>query len=67
VSLTAEKTPVRSGSGASRLWRRQLDAYPDTRPRMLYLAITVLVTITLYYELYVAGSVSTLILSNLHM
>jgi ACS family D-galactonate transporter-like MFS transporter len=34
---------------------------------MLYLAITVLVTITLYYELYVAGSVSTLILSNLHM
>jgi MFS family permease len=34
---------------------------------MLYLAITVLATITLYYELYVAGSVSTLILSNLHM
>ncbi len=32
---------------------------------MLYLAITVLATITLYYELYVAGSVSTLILSNL--
>jgi MFS family permease len=64
--LTAEKTPIRS-SGVSRLWRRQLEAYPDTRPRMLYLAITVLVTITLYYELYVAGSVSTLILSNLHM
>ena len=34
---------------------------------MLYLAITVLATIMLYYELYVAGSVSTLILSNLHM
>ena len=66
MSLTAEKTPIRS-SGVSRLWRRQLEAYPDTRPRMLYLAITVLVTITLYYELYVAGSVSTLILSNLHM
>ncbi|HEV2536713.1 MAG TPA: MFS transporter [Streptosporangiaceae bacterium] len=34
---------------------------------MMYLAITVLATITLYYELYVGGSVSTLILNNLHM
>jgi MFS family permease len=33
---------------------------------MRYLAITVLATITLYYELYVSGSVSTLILANLH-
>ncbi len=33
---------------------------------MLYLGITVLATIMLYYELYVAGAVSTLILSNLH-
>ena len=33
---------------------------------MLYLGITVLATIMLYYELYVAGSVSTLILANLH-
>jgi MFS transporter, ACS family, D-galactonate transporter len=49
------------------LWRRQLDAYPNTTARMVYLAVTVLATITLYYELYVAGSVSTLILANLHM
>ena len=54
-------------SGASWLWRRQLEAYPDTRPRLLYLAITVLATITLYYELYVVGSVSTLMLADLHM
>lgn len=67
MSVTAEDTGVRPGGGASRLWQRQLDAYPDTAPRMFYLAITVLVTITLYYELYVAGSVSTLILANLHM
>jgi MFS family permease len=33
----------------------------------MYLAITVLATITLYYELYVGGSVSTLVLTNLHM
>src|SRR5579862_3080857 len=49
------------------LWRRQLDAYPDTGPRVVFLAITVLATITLYYELYVGGSVSTLVLVNLHM
>jgi len=66
MSVTAENTDTRGPSGASWLWRRQLDAYPDTRPRMLYLAITVLATIMLYYELYVAGSVSTLILSNLN-
>jgi MFS family permease len=33
---------------------------------MRYLGITVLATITLYYELYVGGSVSTYILNNLH-
>src|ERR1700746_74833 len=49
------------------LLKRQLDSYPDTRPRGLYLAITVLATITLYYELYVGGSVTTLFLVNLHM
>src|SRR5690349_11709242 len=45
------------------LFRRQLDSYPETRARVTYLAITVLATITLYYELYVGGSVSTLILA----
>jgi MFS family permease len=56
-----------SRGGVSFLWRRQLDSYPDTGPRIFYLALTVLATITLYYELYVGGSVSTLILANLHM
>ena len=49
------------------LWRRQLNHYPSTGPRVMYLAITVLATVTLYYELYVGGSVSTLILVNLHV
>jgi ACS family D-galactonate transporter-like MFS transporter len=65
-ATAADLAPGRRG-GASFLWRRQLDSYPDTGPRVLYLAITVLATITLYYELYVGGSVSTLILANLHM
>src|SRR6201996_2047288 len=51
----------------STLRGRQLDAYPETSARMFYLAITVLATITLYYELYVGGAVSTLLLTNLHM
>jgi MFS family permease len=49
------------------VWRRQLSHYPPTGRRVLYLAIVVLATITLYYELYVGGSVSTLLLVNLHM
>src|ERR1700727_56205 len=67
MCVTAESDGVRRNCGASWLWRRQLEAYPDTRPRLLYLAITVLATITLYYELYVVGSVSTLVLADLHM
>ena len=34
---------------------------------MTYLAITVLATVMLYYELYVGGSVTTLLLPKLHM
>ena len=67
MSATAtDLIPGRQGK-ASWLWRRQLETYPDTGPRVLYLAITVLATITLYYELYVVGSVSTLVLADLHM
>ena len=57
----------RPSGGLSFLWRRQLDSYPETRSRVTYLAITVLATVMLYYELYVGGSVSTLILPNLGM
>src|ERR1700742_3500311 len=66
MSVTADTAGLERKSSTSWLWQRQLGTYPDTRPRMVYLAITVLATIMLYYELYVAGAVSTLILSNLH-
>jgi MFS family permease len=66
AGVAAPPVPSRSG-GLARIWNRQLDTYPETGPRVMYLAITVLVTITLYYELYVGGSVSTLLLVNLHM
>jgi MFS family permease len=67
MSATAADTVPGHRGGLSSLWHRQLDSYPDTGARILYLAITVLATITLYYELYVGGSVSTLLLTNLHM
>ena len=65
--MTAAGTTRASNSGLAGLWDRQLDSYPETGPRMMYLAITVLATVMLYYELYVGGSVSVQILQNLHI
>ena len=68
MSATAAEPITEGGPGwASTLRSRQLDAYPDTGRRIMYLAITVLATITLYYELYVGASVTTLILPQLGM
>jgi len=66
AEAATQTAPSRPG-GLAWVWKRQLQHYPDTTPRIGYLAVTVLATITLYYELYVGGSVSTLILVNLHM
>jgi MFS family permease len=66
TAATADPVSRQRGLFSS-LYRRQLDSYPNTGPRVFYLALTVLATITLYYELYVGGSVSTLILTNLKM
>jgi MFS family permease len=47
-----------------RLWDRKLSHYPETGPRSLYLGITVLATVVLYYELYVGGAVATQIIEE---
>jgi MFS transporter, ACS family, D-galactonate transporter len=66
TATTAE--PVSGQRGfLSSLIHRQLDSYPQNNARVMYLAITVLATITLYYELYVGGSVSVQILQSFHM
>ena len=49
------------------LWKRQLYQYPDTLPRLGYLAIVVLTTIMLYYLYYVEGAVTPLLLPYYHM
>jgi MFS transporter, ACS family, D-galactonate transporter len=50
--------------GLRRLWDRQLPHYPDTGARSLYLGITVLATIALYYQLYIQGAVATKIIRD---
>src|SRR6266568_4322507 len=50
------------------LWRRRgLERYPDTGPRLWYLAVAVSATIVLYYELYVTGGVAPLVLAHYDM
>jgi MFS family permease len=66
TAATADQATGRRGFGSS-LIHRQLDSYPDTGARVFYLTLVVMATIMLYYELYVGGSVSTLILTNLGM
>jgi MFS family permease len=46
------------------IFDRQLARYPDTGRRTTYLAITVLATVVLYYQLYVQGSVATKIIQD---
>ena len=59
------------GSQPARLrdtWgKRQLSTYPDTIPRLGYLGIVVLVTITLYYLYYEEGALTPLMLPYYHM
>lgn len=60
--------PAPSAVTAKRgIWGRQLDRYPSHGPRALYLGIVVIATITLYYELYVQGSVATQLAASLNM
>ncbi|HVV07892.1 MFS transporter [Amycolatopsis sp.] len=60
--------PQPAGGGLPRLlWRRQLEHYPGTARRMTCLAIAVLATIVLYYELYVPGAVSPAIMAHFGM
>ena len=69
--MTTTSAPARDAGGSaparggvSRLWDRKLSHYPETGPRSLYLGITVLATVVLYYELYVGGAVATQIISE---
>jgi MFS family permease len=61
--------PARGGRAGSSggIFNRQLAHYPDNGPRTMYLAITVLATVVLYYELYIQGAVATSVIRDFHM
>ncbi len=67
MATTVDGTAPVSGLVARTLWQRQLNHYPDTGRRVLYLGIVVLATIMLYYALYIPGAVSPTIIASLHM
>lgn len=46
---------------------RSLQNYPNEIPRRLYLALVVIITIALYYALYVGGGVAPLLLASLKL
>lgn len=62
-AITAGAAP----GALSRLWRRDLDAYPESRRRYAFLGIVVLTTIVLYYLLYVQYAVATSIIEHYQM
>jgi MFS family permease len=49
------------------LWNRGLDHYPSNGPRIWYLALAVVATITLYYESYTLASVAPLVQASFHL
>jgi MFS family permease len=69
MTVTAARAaqPPQSEGFWSSLRSRQLTNYPDRGIRYGLLALVVLITTALYYELYVGGSVATLQLQALHM
>ena len=67
MTTTAPNAPVPRRGLANALWKRQLSTYPNTWPRIGYLAIVVLTTIMLYYLYYVEGAVTPLLLPYYHM
>lgn len=68
MSDSSSINPATSGSGTwSFFWRRALAEYPDSGWRYLYLAIVVLVTITLYYSLYIQYAVAPSIMAHFGM
>jgi MFS family permease len=49
------------------IWQRSLEHYPTGSSRVWYLALAVIATIILYYELYVLSSVVPLVLATFHL
>src|ERR1700684_257423 len=67
MTTTAATPPIPKRGFRNAMGKRQLYTYPNTWPRIGYLAIVVLTTIMLYYLYYVEGAVTPLLLPYYHM
>ena len=65
--MSSSTATAPSASGLSRLWRRELNAYPKMGPRMVSLAIVVLTTCLFYYQYYLISSVSLKVMEDTGM
>ena len=61
----ASTTLPPGGQSGVRIWNRELATYPERGARRMYLLLVVLITVTLYYELYVGSGVATIMLAQL--
>ncbi|WP_285568088.1 MFS transporter [Streptomyces sp. RTGN2] len=66
-ATTEPRTAKRAPSALRGLGARRLDRYPEPGARHWYLVVVVLVTIVLYYQLYIQYAVSTAVISQYHM
>jgi hypothetical protein len=62
--MASATLPPRGQSGI-RIWNRELATYPQRDARRMHLLLVVLITVTLYYELYVGSGVATIMLAQL--
>jgi MFS family permease len=49
------------------LWQRKLPHYPDTPARSWYLAVVVITSVALYYQLFVTGAVGNHLIAYFHL
>ena len=63
----ASTSPLSAGHSGIRIWNRELVTYPERDTRQMHLLLVVLITITLYYELYVGSGVATIMLAQLRI
>ncbi|WP_109524167.1 MULTISPECIES: MFS transporter [Nocardia] len=55
--MSSSSIPTTSPTLLTGLWQRKLPHYPDTPARSWYLAVVVIASIALYYQLFVTGAV----------
>ncbi|NNN21582.1 MAG: MFS transporter, partial [Acidimicrobiales bacterium] len=64
--LVTDVEPTVPG-GLERLWKRQLSNYPGNGARTGFLGLSVVITVVLYFQQYIAGAIGPSIISYFHI